>query len=47
MLRDGITYIPEAGITYLFRCEKPDGTAVITDSGTTDPDLVFAFDTGG
>ena len=39
LMKDGVTYIPESGITYLFRCEKPDGTGVITDSVTTDPDL--------
>ena len=39
LTRDGVTYIPESGITYLFRCEKPDGTAVITDSVSTDTEL--------
>ena len=39
MTRDGVTYIPESGITYLFRCQKPDGTAVITDSVSVDTEL--------
>ena len=39
MTRDGVTYIPESGITYLFRCQKPDGTAVITDSVSIDTEL--------
>lgn len=39
LTKDGVTYIPESGITYLFRCEKPDGTCIITDSVTTDTDL--------
>ena len=39
LTRDGVTYIPEEGVYFVFRCEKPDGRAVVTDSRTTDPEL--------
>lgn len=32
-------FIPETGVTALFREEKPDGTGVMLDSAIVDPDL--------
>ena len=39
LTKDGVTYIPESGVDFYFRCEKPDGKAVVTDSVTTDEEL--------
>lgn len=37
--RGGVDYTPEPGTQILFRCEKPDGNAVVTDSES--PDVEF------
>ena len=37
--KDGETFIPESGVQFLFRCEKPDGHAVILDSEYQDETL--------
>lgn len=37
LMIDGVTFIPEEGTGIQFRCEKPDGHAVIADSRTVDP----------
>lgn len=39
LLKDGAKYTPESGVWAMFRCEKPDGTAVVTDSRTQDTEL--------
>lgn len=35
---DDEPYVPEADVSAMFRCEKPDGHAVVTDSAQVDPD---------
>lgn len=37
--KDGETYIPESGITIMFRCEKPDKRGVMLDSQFVDEEL--------
>ena len=37
--KDGEQYIPEEGVRVLFRCQKPDGTSVMTDSSAADTEL--------
>ena len=32
LLKDGVTYVPTGVAKYSFRCEKPDGTAVVLES---------------
>lgn len=39
LTRDGDSFIPESGVEIMFRCEKPDGHAVIEDSETLDAEL--------
>lgn len=39
LMKDGVKYTPESGVWAMFRCEKPDGTAVVTDSRTQDTEL--------
>ena len=34
--KDGVLYTPDSGTTIMFRCQKPDGHGVITDSATID-----------
>ena len=34
---DNMPWIPDQGLSYTFRCEKPDGKAVVTYSGVIDP----------
>lgn len=43
LFKDGEEYTPESGITYLFRCQKPDGHGVILDSTFVDEDLGRSF----
>lgn len=37
--KDGAPFIPESGVDIMFRCEKPDGRAVLTDTTTLDSEL--------
>ncbi len=37
--KDGTTYIPDEGVSIMFRCEKPDGTGVLEDSAVEDSEL--------
>lgn len=37
--KDGVNWTPESGLAYLFRCQKPDGHAVLEDSLTQDAEL--------
>ena len=38
LLKDGVAFEPSGVATYIFRCEKPDGTAVVLESnGSTAP----------
>lgn len=37
--KDGETFIPESGVEIMFRCEKPDGRAVLEDTETLDSEL--------
>ena len=37
--KDRIDYIPESGVSIMFRCEKPDGHGVITSSAEQDEEL--------
>lgn len=39
LMKDGAKYTPEAGVWVMFRCEKPDGKGVITDSRYEDEEL--------
>jgi len=39
LMKDGVKYAPESGVWAMFRCEKPDGTAVVTDSSAQDTEL--------
>lgn len=39
LLREGEQFEPEEGAAAMFRCEKPDGTAVVTDSMSADSEL--------
>lgn len=39
LLKDNVAWTPESGVVFYFRCEKPDGTALMTDSTTIDPTL--------
>ena len=39
LTKDGNTYTPEAGVSFIFRCEKPDGHAVLYDSTMPDGEL--------
>lgn len=39
LVKDGVKYTPEAGVWAMFRCEKPDGHGVITDSRNKDTEL--------
>lgn len=39
LTKDGLNYTPESGVWFMFRCEKPDGHAVIEDSVTPDTEL--------
>ena len=39
ILKDGQPYNPGSNINFVFRCQKPDGKAVVTDSATTDQEL--------
>ncbi len=39
LMKDGVKYTPESGVWAMFRCEKPDGTAVVTDSRAQDTEL--------
>lgn len=37
--KDGADYAPESGTQIFFRCQKPDGYAVLYDSDYIDPDI--------
>lgn len=39
LVKDGVKYTPETGVWAMFRCEKPDGHGVITDSRNQDTEL--------
>lgn len=39
LMKDGVKYTPESGVWAMFRCEKPDGHGVLTDSRSKDPEL--------
>ena len=39
LMKDGVNYTPESGVRYLFRCQKPDGHAVLEDSIEQDATL--------
>ena len=39
LMKDGVNYTPENGVRFLFRCQKPDGHAVLEDSVAQDPTL--------
>ena len=39
LTKDGELYVPESGVEIMFRCEKPDGRAVITDTAVVDQEL--------
>ena len=34
LTKDGANYVPENGVTFVFRCQRPDGIAVTEDSTT-------------
>lgn len=39
LMKDGVKYTPESGVWAMFRCEKPDGHGVMTDSRNQDSEL--------
>lgn len=39
LMKDGAKYTPEPGVWAMFRCEKPDGKGVMTDSRHKDTEL--------
>ena len=39
LMKDGVKYTPESGVWAIFRCQKPDGHGVLTDSRTKDSEL--------
>lgn len=39
LMKDGVKYAPESGVWAIFRCQKPDGHGVLTDSRTKDSEL--------
>ena len=47
LTRDDVNYTPGNGVTYLFRCRRPDGTLITEDSTTQIESRTLVTDLGG
>ena len=47
LTRDDINYTPGNGVTYLFRCRRPDGALIAEDSVTQIESRTLVTDLGG